>query len=147
VLDILSKHSTNNLPLKILQHFLSFRSNEVIAKSIFSIDQRKVIGYSYLSLYFGNNLLLNNLYLEGKHDPCIKVAAYTHKEELIEEETTFYYPVVASPDQFCDYLLHGTSAAATHTSLHWGSTWNMHTPLENLESGENSFDDACMSSV
>jgi len=62
-------------------------------------------------------------------------------------QTTFYYPIVASPDQFCDYLLHGTSAAATHTSLHWGSTWNMHTPLENLESGENSFDDACMSSV
>jgi len=48
----------------------------------------------------------------------------------------FYYPVIASPDQYCDYLLHATSSAATHTSLHWGSTWNMLTPLENLEPGE-----------
>ena len=48
----------------------------------------------------------------------------------------FYYPVITSPDQYCDYLLHATSSAATHTSLHWGSTWNMLTPLENLEPGE-----------
>jgi len=75
-------------------------------------------------------------YGEGKHDPCIKVAAYTQKEELIEEERTLSYPVIASPDQYCDSLLHATSmTTATHASLHWGSTWNMNTPLQNLEPG------------
>jgi len=67
---------------------------------------------------------------------------------LLVLQRTLSYPVIASPDQYCDSLLHSTSmTTATHTSLHWGSTWNMNTPLQNLEPGEYSMSAVMMKCV
>ena len=41
-------------------------------------------------------------YVEGKLDPCIRVAAYTHKEELIEEEVSLWICVDSLLNQCCN---------------------------------------------
>jgi len=61
---------------------------------------------------------ITSSYVEGKLDPCIRVAAYTHKEELIEEEVNLYVSKLCICSLFNKYCNESYIAVSYYCFLH-----------------------------